>query len=100
MRDVRPGDVVLHLTDNEGFTGISRAKRCVSENAPNLFLYLLDCTVLNLHGSCFPGIPSADKPSSDIKIEIGGLSFGNGVAEWPDVKTHPIDNPATWRRAA
>jgi methionine salvage enolase-phosphatase E1 len=26
MRDVRPGDVVLHLTDNLAFTGISRAE--------------------------------------------------------------------------
>ena len=25
MRDVNPGDVILHLTDNEGFTGISTA---------------------------------------------------------------------------
>jgi len=25
MRDVRPGDVILHLTDNEGFTGVSWA---------------------------------------------------------------------------
>src|SRR5204863_2536046 len=25
MRDVSPGDVVLHLTDNNGFTGVSRA---------------------------------------------------------------------------
>jgi hypothetical protein len=24
MRDVRPDDIVLHLTDNEGFTGVSR----------------------------------------------------------------------------
>jgi len=25
MRDVKPGDVILHLTDNEAFTGFSRA---------------------------------------------------------------------------
>jgi MoxR-like ATPase len=31
MREVKPGDVVLHLTDNEGFTGISRAARPLEE---------------------------------------------------------------------
>jgi MoxR-like ATPase len=27
MRDVKPDDIVLHLTDNNGFTGVSRAAR-------------------------------------------------------------------------
>jgi hypothetical protein len=31
MRDVEPGDVILHLTDNDGFTGISRASSSVEE---------------------------------------------------------------------
>lgn len=31
MRDVRTGDVVLHLTDNEGITGLSRAAASVEE---------------------------------------------------------------------
>lgn len=32
MRDVRPGDVVLHLTDNEAFTGISRVASPADSN--------------------------------------------------------------------
>lgn len=31
MRDIRPGDIVLHLTDNKGFSGISVAARSVEE---------------------------------------------------------------------
>jgi len=31
MREVRPGDVVLHLTDNEGFTGVSVADAAAEE---------------------------------------------------------------------
>jgi hypothetical protein len=31
MRDVRPGDVILHLTDNEAFTTISRVASSVEE---------------------------------------------------------------------
>lgn len=31
MRDVRPEDIVLHLTDNEGFSGLSRAASSFSE---------------------------------------------------------------------
>lgn len=32
MRDVRPGDVVLHLTDSEAFTGVSRVAASVDES--------------------------------------------------------------------
>src|SRR6266566_4920731 len=32
MREVRPSDVVLHLTDSEGFTGVSRAAASVDES--------------------------------------------------------------------
>ena len=31
MREVRPGDVILHLTDNEAFTGISRVSNVAEE---------------------------------------------------------------------
>ena len=31
MRDVRPGGVVLHLTDNQGFTGLSLAAGSAEE---------------------------------------------------------------------
>jgi MoxR-like ATPase len=31
MRETRPGDVVLHLTDNEGFTGVSRVATPVED---------------------------------------------------------------------
>jgi hypothetical protein len=31
MREVRPGDVVYHLTDNEGFTGVSIVERSVDD---------------------------------------------------------------------
>src|ERR1700681_4253 len=31
MREVRPGDIILHLTDNRGFTGISIAASAVQE---------------------------------------------------------------------
>lgn len=31
MRKVQPGDIVLHLTDNQGFTGISRVSASVTE---------------------------------------------------------------------
>lgn len=31
MRDIKPGDIILHLTDNIGFTGISRAAAAVEE---------------------------------------------------------------------
>lgn len=31
MRDVRPGDIILHLTDSEGFTGVSTASGVAQE---------------------------------------------------------------------
>lgn len=34
MRDVRPGDIVLHLTDNRAFTGVSIAESAVQEFDP------------------------------------------------------------------
>jgi hypothetical protein len=52
MRDVRPGDLVLHLTDNKGFTGISIADSSVENfsgvegtawaNLPSFYIRLRD----------------------------------------------------------
>ena len=57
MRDVRPGDVVLHLTDGEGFTGISRAASAYEDFAgvpdsewgeqPHYIVWLEDFQVLD-----------------------------------------------------
>lgn len=56
MRDVAPGDIVLHLTDNRGFTGVSIASEPVIET-------------VGVHGSDWEGAAYAVKLSDFTVLE-------------------------------
>jgi MoxR-like ATPase len=90
MREVQPGDIVLHLTDNEAFTAVSRAAGAAEEfggvpstawdEQPSYRIRLHDCTELNppLSRDVFFASPYRERLVTLINAGTRNLFFNQG----------------------